>query len=72
MILRSIWTVFKDANLHTKKVSGISPATKHLFCSDFLLDFIETYDNFITKVEFLNSKSTIDREKLEILVNTKY
>ena len=43
MILRSIWTVFKNAILHTNEVSKISPATKSLFCSDFLPDFVETY-----------------------------
>ena len=43
MILRSIWTVFKNAILHTNEVSKISPATKSLFCSDFLLDIVETY-----------------------------
>ena len=43
MILRSIWTVFKNAILHTNEVSKISPATKSLFCSDLLLVFVETY-----------------------------
>ena len=43
MILRSIWTVFKNAILHTNEVSKISPATKSLFCSDLLLEFVETY-----------------------------
>ena len=43
MILRSIWTVFKNAILHTNEVSKISPATKSLLCSDLLLVFVEAY-----------------------------
>ena len=72
MILRSIWTVFKNAILHTKK--GVKDISSHetFILFRFSSRLYRDLWHFITKVEFLNSKSTIDREKLEILVNTKY